>query len=255
MWRGYIFSENSRENKLTPWSNDPVIDPIYETIFIRDDETGDIFTVTPKPIRHQSEYVITYGTGYVRYKHQHNGLIGELNCFVPKDDMLKISLLNLKNTSNTRRKLSIFYYIKPVMGVTNFLTNQFIVSQFDSKLNSFIFKNSYNTDFPNRLMFITSSEKIVSYTGNLNEFLQDENRLDTPEGLNYETLSNTVGAGFNPCSIVQIKLTIEENQEKEISLLLGSCLNYEDLNNIIENYKDVGNCRKNLMKLYLCGIN
>ncbi len=243
---GYIFAENSRENKLTPWSNDPIIDPIYETIFIRDDDTGDYFTVTPKPIRHQTEYVITYGTGYVRYKHHHNGLIGELNCFVPKDDMLKISLLNLKNISNAKRKLSIFYYVRPVMGVTHYLTNQFIVSQFNKDLNSFIFKNSYNTDFPNRLMFVSSSEKIVSYTGNLNEFLNDENKLDCPDGLNYETLSNTTGAGFNPCSVVQLKLEIEQNEEKEISLFLGNCLNFEDLSNIIDRYKDVGMCRQKL---------
>ena len=36
----YTWSENSRENRLTPFANDPVVDPTAEALFIRDDETG-----------------------------------------------------------------------------------------------------------------------------------------------------------------------------------------------------------------------
>ncbi|HEX2708724.1 MAG TPA: glucoamylase family protein, partial [Solirubrobacterales bacterium] len=36
---GYTWSGNSRENQLTPWSNDPVSDPVSEAIYIRDDDT------------------------------------------------------------------------------------------------------------------------------------------------------------------------------------------------------------------------
>ena len=37
---GYTWSGNSRENQLTPWSNDPVTDPPGEAIYIRDEDTG-----------------------------------------------------------------------------------------------------------------------------------------------------------------------------------------------------------------------
>ena len=36
----HTWSENSRENRLTPFANDPVSDPTAEALFIRDDETG-----------------------------------------------------------------------------------------------------------------------------------------------------------------------------------------------------------------------
>src|SRR6185295_5303042 len=36
---GYTWSENSRENQLTAWSNDPVVDPPSEVLYLRDDET------------------------------------------------------------------------------------------------------------------------------------------------------------------------------------------------------------------------
>ena len=37
---GYTWSVNSHDNRLTPWSNDPVSDPPGEAMFIRDEETG-----------------------------------------------------------------------------------------------------------------------------------------------------------------------------------------------------------------------
>src|SRR5262249_47054815 len=36
---GYTWCQNSRENQLTPWSNDPVTDSSGEIIYIRDDES------------------------------------------------------------------------------------------------------------------------------------------------------------------------------------------------------------------------
>ncbi len=41
---GYTWAENSRENQLTPWSNDPVADPPGEAIYVRDEETGQLWS-------------------------------------------------------------------------------------------------------------------------------------------------------------------------------------------------------------------
>ena len=35
---GYTWSENSYQNRLTPWSNDPVVDPPGEAVYLRDDD-------------------------------------------------------------------------------------------------------------------------------------------------------------------------------------------------------------------------
>src|SRR5690606_27152549 len=40
---GYTWADNSRENQLTGWSNDPVQDPASEAIYLRDEVTGDIW--------------------------------------------------------------------------------------------------------------------------------------------------------------------------------------------------------------------
>ena len=48
---GYTWSVNSRENQITPWSNDPVSDRPGEAFYLRDDDTGDLWSPTALPIR------------------------------------------------------------------------------------------------------------------------------------------------------------------------------------------------------------
>ncbi len=41
---GYTWALNSSENKLTPWSNDPVSDPCGEAFYLRDEESGALWS-------------------------------------------------------------------------------------------------------------------------------------------------------------------------------------------------------------------
>src|SRR5699024_4511004 len=59
----YTWHHNSRENKITDWSNDPIIDPPGEAIYLRDDDSGDAWTITPSPMRAKDNYVIRHGQG------------------------------------------------------------------------------------------------------------------------------------------------------------------------------------------------
>ncbi len=46
---GYTWSINSRENQLTPWSNDPVSDTPGEVIYVRDEDSGALWSPTASP--------------------------------------------------------------------------------------------------------------------------------------------------------------------------------------------------------------
>ena len=43
---GYTWSGNSRMNQLTAWSNDPVSDRPGEVLYVRDEESGELWTPT-----------------------------------------------------------------------------------------------------------------------------------------------------------------------------------------------------------------
>jgi hypothetical protein len=46
---GLAWARNSRENRLTPWYNDPVADPPAEALFVRDEDGGVFNRRCPKP--------------------------------------------------------------------------------------------------------------------------------------------------------------------------------------------------------------
>ena len=48
---GYTWSINSREHQLTPWSNDPVTDRPGEVLYVRDEDTGELWGPTVAPVR------------------------------------------------------------------------------------------------------------------------------------------------------------------------------------------------------------
>src|SRR6185503_11626719 len=48
---GYTWAVNSRENRLTPFANDPLTEASGEAIYLRDDETGATWGATPGPMR------------------------------------------------------------------------------------------------------------------------------------------------------------------------------------------------------------
>ena len=49
--RAYTWSENAHEYRLTPWCNDAVSDGSGEALYLRDDDSGLIWSPTPLPVR------------------------------------------------------------------------------------------------------------------------------------------------------------------------------------------------------------
>src|SRR5438067_1250997 len=97
---GFTWSINSHENRLTPWSNDTVSDPSGEVIYIRDEDSGVVWTPSPLPIREVGPYVVRHGHGYSVFEHASQGISQELLVFAPLDAPVKISLLRLRNRTD-----------------------------------------------------------------------------------------------------------------------------------------------------------
>ncbi|MCF6466681.1 GH36-type glycosyl hydrolase domain-containing protein [Clostridium sp. Cult2] len=233
---GFTWSKNSRENKLTPWYNDPIVERPGEIIYFMDDNTGEVWNVTPKPIRDNKEYLIIHGLGYTKFYHHTQGIEQQLTVFLPIEDNIKISLLRLKNDTDRDRTISLYYYIRPVLGVTDEETERLLET--DIIDNVFLVKNSTNSEFKGSTLFIGTSEQIHSYTGDRNEFFGNYPNFVRPEGIKREGLSNRVGFGYNPCSAIKVNIDIPANGEKEIVFLLGEESDLKRGYELINKYKD-----------------
>ena len=107
---------NSGENRLTPWSNDPVRDPSGEAIYLRDEETGEIWSPTPLPCGAEPPFRVTHGAGYTLFEHSSHGLQQQLRLFASPEDPVKILHLKVRNTHSRNRRITATYYVEWVLG-------------------------------------------------------------------------------------------------------------------------------------------
>ncbi|MFZ3171371.1 MAG: glucoamylase family protein [Carboxydocellales bacterium] len=236
---GYTWAENSRENKLTPWYNDAVTDLPGEVIYLRDEQRGDYWSITPAPIREKEDYIIRHGSGYSSFEHTSHGIEQQLTEFVALEEPVKIYLIKLKNLSRVPRELSVTFYMKPVLGVNEQVNAQYITTRKYGEREALLFSNSYNCDFPGRIAFMETSEFNRTLTGDDHEFLGINGSLDCPAALKRATLSGTVGAGLAPCGAIQVKLSLQPGEAKEVSFLLGQGRDLAEVLSITDKFSQV----------------
>ncbi|MBC8026908.1 MAG: glycosyl transferase, partial [Steroidobacteraceae bacterium] len=186
---GYTWSENSRENQLTPWSNDPVCDPPGEAIFVRDEETGELFGPTAQPIRDSGTYVAHHGRGYSRFEHTASGIALDLLQYVPLADPIKISRMRLRNLSGRSRRLSVTGYVEWVLGTSRSAAASHIVTEVDGDSGALMARNPWNIAFPGRVSFADLRGRQAAWTADRTEFLGRHGSLSDPAALGGGTLS------------------------------------------------------------------
>lgn len=235
---GYTWSVNSRENRLSTWSNDAVSDPSSEAIYIQDEETGITWSPTPLPIRSKEPYLIRHGQGYSSFEHGEEGILSKLTLFVPPEDSVKIIRLTLKNSSDRIRKLSITNYIDWVLGFSRSQSAQTVVSYWDNDADAIFARNSYNNEFAQRVAFLTSNLPNRSFTCSRKEFIGRNGNMAKPAGLTRKRLSGKYGGGFDPCGAIQSLMELNVGEEKEIVFLIGQGASDEEARSLSIKYKD-----------------
>ena len=178
------------------------------------------------------------------------GIKQELEVFVPQEDSTKIQIIKLKNETPRKRKIKLVYYIKPVIGEDETQTSQFFNIKFDRNSNTIIAKNLKNTDYKNNI-FISSSEKIKSYTGLKKEFLGNGG-LSNPNGLKLYGLSNKLNDKISEIIAVEFEIELESLEDKELSIVLGASESVIGCQDLAYKYSNLNNCNQEneLVKKY-----
>jgi cyclic beta-1,2-glucan synthetase len=236
---GYTWSLSSRENQLTPWSNDPVTDRPGEVIYLRDEESGELWGPTALPIRDEAApYIARHGQGYSRFEHTAHDVALDLLQYVPLDDPIKISRLTIRNTSGRRRRLSVTAYVEWVLGPSRSASALSIVTELDPETGAMLARNPWNTTFGSRVAFADLGGRQTHWTGDRREFLGRNGTLDNPAALAGETaLSQRVGAGLDPCSALQTPVELEPGGTVEIVFFLGEAATPAAAKSLIARYR------------------
>ncbi|HEX5718098.1 MAG TPA: glucoamylase family protein [Thermoanaerobaculia bacterium] len=234
---GYTWSANSRENQLTPWSNDPVSDPPGETLYVRDEESGQLWGPTGLPIREAGAYVVRHGQGYSRFEHASNGVELELLQFVPRTDPVKISRLSITNRDSRTRRLSVTAYVEWVLGTSRSAAAPFVVTAIDAATGAMLARNAWNGEHGSRVAFADLAGR-TAWTGDRTEFLGRNGTASYPAALaRRDPLSGRVGAGLDPCGALQAVVELRPGVRAEFVFLLGQGSSVEEVRTLVERYR------------------
>ena len=219
----HTWSGNSRENRLTPFANDPVSDPAGEALFIRDEETGEWWSPTPGPARSEGagRCIIEHTSGATRYSCVSHGLDQTLEVFVDTTDPVKFSVLTLRNAGPTARVLSVFSYLEWALGPPRDGAHLHTVTAHDQATGGLLARNRFNVAFSERVAFAASTPAPVAVTGDRRAFIGRNGDVTDPVAMRHSALNGAVGGGLDPCAALQVECPLAAGETRQILFLLG----------------------------------
>jgi cyclic beta-1,2-glucan synthetase len=179
----YTWSENAHAFRLTPWHNDPVGDASGEAFYLRDEESGHLWSPTPLPAGGASEYVSRHGFGYSVFEHTEDGIESELWVYVAVDAPIKFSVLKLRNRSNQARRLSATGYVEWVLGDLRPKSTLHVITEIDPISGALFAHNPYNTEFADHRAFFDVDDPARTVSGDRAEFIGRNGTLGAPAAL------------------------------------------------------------------------
>lgn len=237
---GCTWSTNSQANRLTAWANDPVTDPPSEMFYVRDEDSGHLWSPTPLPIREEGGvYRVRHGQGWTRFAYDAHDLALDLVHFVPVEDPIKVARLRIVNHSPRRRRLSITVYLEWVLGESRSAGAPYVITEIDAATGAMFARNPWNGEFSERIAFADLAGRQISWTADRTEFLGRNGAPDHPAALSGgRALSGRDGANLDPCCALQTTLVISPEEHAEVVFFLGETQDRDQARGLIERYRE-----------------
>ena len=201
---GYTWAVNSRENQLTPWSNDPVSDPPGEVIYVRDEETrralGADGAADPRgrrALRRPARPGLQPLRAHVA---RHRARARCSSCRSTIRSRSRGS--TIENRSGRTRRLSVTAYVEWVLGASRGASAPFVVTEIDAETGALFARNPWNAEFggPRRVRRSRRAPDRVDRRPDGVPRPQRHARPSRRRSSAAAALSGRVGAGLDPCA-------------------------------------------------------
>jgi cyclic beta-1,2-glucan synthetase len=215
---GHVWSENSRENQLTPWSDDPVPDAPGEAIYLHDLDSGILWTATALPIRTGGTCVARHGFGYSRFQHGGQSILCDVLQIVPLDAPANISRIRLTNRTRRLRRLSVTGYAEWVPGASRSASAPLVVTESDQG-GAVLARNPWAMGFPGRVAFADPGQGSTA-TASRMDFPGPAGRWDAPDAVR-RPLSGQCRPGLDPCAALQRQVVLAPGATVDLVFQIG----------------------------------
>ncbi len=219
---GAIWSGNARENQLTPWSNDTVSDPPGDMLYLRDLDSGQLWSPTFAPAGAGGARITRHGFGYSRFHAMAHGIETDLLVHVPMDAPVRLARLTIRNLSDVTRELSVTGYAEWVLGGARSKTAAHIVTEHDAETGALFARNPFDAETGARIAFADLDGCQTGWTCDRAAFIGRPGSLAQPAALvSDKPLVPRCGAGLDPCAVLTTGVTLAPGESCEIVWVIG----------------------------------
>ena len=223
---GYSFYRDARLRRLTRYRyNNVPYDLSGRYIYLRDDESGEFWSPSWQPTRHELEnYTCRHGMGYTVIGSRYLGIAAHTNYFVPLDENLEIWQLTITNQRSRRASLSIFSSVEFCLwdaqdDATNFQRN-FSIGQVEIGDRVIYHKTEYR-ERRNHFAYFACSRDLAGFDTQREAFVGAYRGWDKPVGVERGWLSNSVAHGWAPMGAHHVKLDLGPGEAQQVIFVLG----------------------------------
>jgi cyclic beta-1,2-glucan synthetase len=230
----YTWCENAHELRLTPWHNDGVVDPSGEMLYLRDEETGQVWYPASSP------HVTRHGFGYSVFEHDQAGVHSEFTVFVATDAAVKFSRVVLRNDSTRTCHLSVTVYVEWVLGDLRAKTAPHIQTSVAADSGAVLARNRYSDRFGDWVGFLDVDEAdrlSGTMTCDRAEFIGRNGSLRAPAALRRAHLSGRSGAALDPCAAIQVPVRLAPGESREVTFRLGMGRSLDEMQQLVRRFR------------------
>ena len=237
---GFTFAGNSGENRLTPWHNDALSDRQSEAVYLRDEETGAVWSITPLPAGRDAACTIEHGLGTTRWARDDRGLTQELQCFVTQDDPVKIIRIRLIDQLGVARRITATYFVDWLLGAVVGEPAPFRICTYRPDLRAILGGNRWQRDFYDQVAFLATFDQPHSLSTSRRDFLGAPPNWARPAGLAAWNLGDRIeNAGPDAAAALQLHLDIPAHGTVEAAFLLGQAGSEAQVVALIARWRDM----------------
>jgi cyclic beta-1,2-glucan synthetase len=242
---GCTWSRNSREFRLTPWSNDRVRDPHDEALYLRDEASGRLWSPFPGPIPGEGPYEMRHGFGTSRCRHASDGIEVETEVFVHASDPVKVVSVRLTNRGARARRLSVTAYQRLVLGVAGERAARSVTTWADGSDGILFARTVGPATFADAVAFaaavVPGGAEPARLGADRETFLGPGGSPARPARLLAgEPPDGRTGTGLDPCFCQQVRLDLAPGESRACAFLLGEAPEIETVEAMVRRLRRPG---------------
>lgn len=119
-------------------------------------------------------------------------------------------------------------YVEWVLGDLRAKSQMHVVCEQDASSGLLTARNPYNTEFTGRVAFFDTDGSDRSFTTSRIEFLGRNGWMGNPASMHRQRLSGRLGVGLDPCSAIQVPVTLANGEDREVVFRLGLGKDHDD---------------------------